>query len=202
MKSFAKTFGVAARNFTAYPEMPNAKELVEYGVRVEELGYDLGLGVGPHIAGGRAKFPDYRFAYGADRDRCAHEPLEDRHRRPRPASAQSGDARQTALQHRPSLRGAPHHGHGLRLVQARVRRGRHSVRQAWQTHGRESRDLEALVDGAEGRREIYEPRHLRRGDVSAACARKSCRCTTRRALCKTECRSASAARPCRAPQWR
>ena len=40
MKSLAKTFGVAARNFTAYPEMPNAKELVEYGVRVEELGYD------------------------------------------------------------------------------------------------------------------------------------------------------------------
>ena len=40
MKSLAKTFGVAARNFTAYPEMPNAKALVEYGVRVEELGYD------------------------------------------------------------------------------------------------------------------------------------------------------------------
>src|ERR1700722_5575305 len=40
MKSLAKTFGVAARNFTAYPEMPNAKELVEYGVRVEALGYD------------------------------------------------------------------------------------------------------------------------------------------------------------------
>jgi len=35
-----KTFGIAARNFTAYPEMPDAKALVEYGVRVEELGYD------------------------------------------------------------------------------------------------------------------------------------------------------------------
>ena len=34
------TYGIAARNFTAYPEMPNAKALVEYGVRVEELGYD------------------------------------------------------------------------------------------------------------------------------------------------------------------
>ena len=45
---------------------------------------------------------------------------------------------------------------------------RHSVRQARQAHGRESRDLEAPVDGAEGRREIYEPRHLRRGDVSQA----------------------------------
>ncbi len=40
MRSLAKTFGVAARNFTAYPEMPNARKLVEYGVRVEELGYD------------------------------------------------------------------------------------------------------------------------------------------------------------------
>ena len=50
MNSLAKTFGVAARNFTAYPEMPNAKALVEYGVRVEELGYDFGVGVGPHAA--------------------------------------------------------------------------------------------------------------------------------------------------------
>lgn len=40
MTTLAKTFGVAARNFTAYPEMPNARGLVEYGVRVEELGYD------------------------------------------------------------------------------------------------------------------------------------------------------------------
>ena len=40
MTALTKTFGVAARNFTAYPEMPNAKKLVEYGVRVEELGYD------------------------------------------------------------------------------------------------------------------------------------------------------------------
>ncbi len=40
MKSLARTFGVAARNFTAYPEMPSAKELIEYGVRVEELGYN------------------------------------------------------------------------------------------------------------------------------------------------------------------
>ncbi|MBA3448115.1 MAG: TIGR03619 family F420-dependent LLM class oxidoreductase [Pseudaminobacter sp.] len=40
MTKLSKTFGIAARNFTAYPEMPNAKKLVEYGVRVEELGYD------------------------------------------------------------------------------------------------------------------------------------------------------------------
>jgi probable F420-dependent oxidoreductase len=40
MTILAKTFGIAARNFTAYPEMPNARRLVDYGVRVEELGYD------------------------------------------------------------------------------------------------------------------------------------------------------------------
>jgi len=38
--TLANTFGIAARNFTTFPEMPNAKGLVEYGVRVEELGYD------------------------------------------------------------------------------------------------------------------------------------------------------------------
>ncbi len=40
MTGLSKTFGIAARNFTAYPEMPDARQLVEYGVRVEELGYD------------------------------------------------------------------------------------------------------------------------------------------------------------------
>jgi probable F420-dependent oxidoreductase len=35
-----RTFGIAARNFTAYPEMPDAKALVDYGVRMEELGFD------------------------------------------------------------------------------------------------------------------------------------------------------------------
>ena len=29
--ALTKTFGIAARNFTAYPEMPDAKALVEYG---------------------------------------------------------------------------------------------------------------------------------------------------------------------------
>lgn len=40
MTILTKTFGIAARNFTAYPEMPDARQLVEYGVRVEELGFD------------------------------------------------------------------------------------------------------------------------------------------------------------------
>ena len=33
-------FGVAMRNFTRYPEMPNARALIEYGVRMEQLGYE------------------------------------------------------------------------------------------------------------------------------------------------------------------
>lgn len=50
------TFGIAARNFTAFPELPDARALVEYGVRVEELGFDslwvwdhILLGVDPHF---------------------------------------------------------------------------------------------------------------------------------------------------------
>ncbi|MFU0504195.1 LLM class flavin-dependent oxidoreductase [Pseudaminobacter sp. NGMCC 1.201702] len=56
MTKLSNTFGIAARNFTAYPEMPNAKKLIEYGVRVEELGFDsvwvwdhMLLGVDPNF---------------------------------------------------------------------------------------------------------------------------------------------------------
>ncbi|MEW9807806.1 LLM class flavin-dependent oxidoreductase [Mesorhizobium marinum] len=56
MTELSNTFGVAARNFKAYPEMPNARELVDYGVWVEELGYDsvwvwdhMLLGVDPNF---------------------------------------------------------------------------------------------------------------------------------------------------------
>jgi probable F420-dependent oxidoreductase len=40
MANLSGTFGIAARNFTAYPEMPDAKALVEFGVRMEQLGFD------------------------------------------------------------------------------------------------------------------------------------------------------------------
>ena len=33
-------FGIAMRNFTKYPEMPSAQGLIDYGVRMEELGYE------------------------------------------------------------------------------------------------------------------------------------------------------------------
>src|SRR5437588_11314685 len=56
MTILSNTYGIATRNFTAYPELPDAKELVEDGVRVEELGYDslwvwdhIVLGVEPHF---------------------------------------------------------------------------------------------------------------------------------------------------------
>jgi probable F420-dependent oxidoreductase len=48
MAGLAGTFGIAARNFTAYPEMPDARGLVEYGVKMEQLGFDS-LWVWDHI---------------------------------------------------------------------------------------------------------------------------------------------------------
>ena len=48
MSSLSNTFGIAARNFTAWPEMPDANALVEYGVRMEQLGFDS-LWVWDHI---------------------------------------------------------------------------------------------------------------------------------------------------------
>jgi probable F420-dependent oxidoreductase len=33
-------FGIAMRNFTKHPEMPSAAELIDYGVRMEALGYE------------------------------------------------------------------------------------------------------------------------------------------------------------------
>jgi len=57
MTPLSKTFGIAARNFTAYPEMPDARALVEYGVRMEELGFDS-LWVWDHVLlGVQPNFP-------------------------------------------------------------------------------------------------------------------------------------------------
>lgn len=48
MTQLSGTFGIAARNFTAYPEMPDARALVDYGVRMEQLGFDS-LWVWDHV---------------------------------------------------------------------------------------------------------------------------------------------------------
>src|SRR5712671_3265157 len=48
MARLDRTFGIAVPNFTAYPQMPDVKALVEYGVRMEHLGFDS-LWVWDHI---------------------------------------------------------------------------------------------------------------------------------------------------------
>jgi probable F420-dependent oxidoreductase len=48
MTTLSRTFGIAARNFTAYPEMPDIRALVEYGVKMEQLGFDS-LWVWDHV---------------------------------------------------------------------------------------------------------------------------------------------------------
>ena len=48
MARLDRTFGIAVPNFTAYPKMPDVKALVEYGVRMEQLGFDS-LWVWDHI---------------------------------------------------------------------------------------------------------------------------------------------------------
>jgi probable F420-dependent oxidoreductase len=49
-------YGIAMRNFQAFPDLPNAQKLIEYGVRMEELGFEsvwvwdhILLGVDPHF---------------------------------------------------------------------------------------------------------------------------------------------------------
>jgi alkanesulfonate monooxygenase len=56
MTALSRTFGIAAPNFTAFPKMPNAKALVDYGVTMEQLGFDslwawdhILLGVDPNF---------------------------------------------------------------------------------------------------------------------------------------------------------
>jgi alkanesulfonate monooxygenase len=56
MAGLSNTFGIAMQNFTAFPQLPDAPGLVEYGVRAEALGFDslwvwdhIFLGVEPHF---------------------------------------------------------------------------------------------------------------------------------------------------------
>ncbi len=56
MTGLSNTFGIAMRNFLRYPDLPDARALVDYGVRMEELGFDslwvwdhILLGVDPHF---------------------------------------------------------------------------------------------------------------------------------------------------------
>ena len=56
MTGLSNTFGISMRNFQRFPELPDARALVEFGVKMEELGYDslwvwdhILLGVNPHF---------------------------------------------------------------------------------------------------------------------------------------------------------
>ena len=57
-------FGIAMRNFTKYPEMPSAQALIDYGVRMEELGYESIWAWDHILLGVEPELPDPR---GADR---------------------------------------------------------------------------------------------------------------------------------------
>src|SRR6266480_7572009 len=48
MAGLDRTFGIAVPNFTAYPQLPDVKALVEYGGKMEQLGFDS-LWVWDHI---------------------------------------------------------------------------------------------------------------------------------------------------------
>jgi alkanesulfonate monooxygenase len=57
MAGLAGTFGIAVRNFTAYPEMPDVGQLVDYGIKMEQLGFDS-LWVWDHVLlGVQPNFP-------------------------------------------------------------------------------------------------------------------------------------------------
>lgn len=56
MGGLSNQFGIAMRNFMRYPDIPDAQALIEYGVKMEELGFDslwvwdhILLGVDPHF---------------------------------------------------------------------------------------------------------------------------------------------------------
>ena len=56
MTGLSNTFGISMRNFQRFPDLPDAQALVEFGVRMEKLGYDslwvwdhILLGVDPHF---------------------------------------------------------------------------------------------------------------------------------------------------------
>ena len=56
MGGLSNQFGIAMRNFMRYPDIPDAQALIEYGVRMEALGFDslwvwdhILLGVDPHF---------------------------------------------------------------------------------------------------------------------------------------------------------
>ena len=54
MTSFSNTFGLALRNFTTWPELPDPRELIDYAARAEALGFDS-VWVWDHILPGSTR---------------------------------------------------------------------------------------------------------------------------------------------------
>ena len=124
---FSNTFGLAMRNFTTYPEMPDPQALIDYAVKAEELGFDS-VWVWDHIfLGVDPPFPVIELADPAGRGGGAHDADQARHRRAGVAVAQPGGAGEGAVEPRPDRRRPAAARHGFGLVQARVRCGRRAV---------------------------------------------------------------------------
>ena len=154
MTIFTNTFGLAMRNFTTWPEMPDPQGLIDYARYGRGAGFQLGLGVGPHPARRRPAVPGHRLADPARRDRRAHHQDQARHRRPGFAVAQPCGSGKGIVEPRPDRRRPAAARHGIGLVQARIRCGRHPVSRARSYHGPQSRNPAPVVDRGPGQRRI------------------------------------------------
>ena len=126
------------------------KALVDYGVRMEQLGFDS-LWVWDHVLlGVDPNFPIIdsltlltAIAARTTRIKLGTGILVLPLRNPVVLAKQ-------LVEHGPAVRWPSAHGHGVGLVQARVRCGRRAVRAARQDHGREPRDPDPLLDRGHG----------------------------------------------------
>jgi len=168
MAALAGTFGIAVPNFTAYPQMPDIKALVDYGIRMEQLGFDS-LWVWDHILlGVDPNFPIIEsltlltaIAARTSRIKLGTGILVLPMRNPVILAKQL--ACMDLLSDGRLLMGM-----ASGWYRARVQRHRRAVRAARQDHGREPRHPEAVLDRAHGERQISASRYSGGGDVSKA----------------------------------
>ena len=153
-------FGIAMRNFTKYPEMPSAHELIEYGVRMEELGYEsiwawdhILLGVEPNFPIHEALIILTAIAARTTKIKIGTGILVMPVRNPVLLAKELA-----TIDHVSERPAAP--GRGGRLVQARVRLPGHRLHPARQDHGAEPRDHQPALDRGQGDGD-YPPYNLR-----------------------------------------
>ena len=118
MTIFSNTFGLAMRNFTTWPEVPDPRALIDYAVAAEALGFDS-VWVWDHIfLGVDPPFPVID-SLTLPRGGGAHQHNQARHRRPGAAIAKPGGAGQGIVEPRSGRRpgagpgGAAAARHGL-----------------------------------------------------------------------------------------